>query len=380
MNIRSVIFAILEIITFGAFANGIYIFNEFNEFTKMTEKSKSKVESIITEKQETRQITMQTTTNIQTITQTETIQKEEVKTIKISFLGDCTIATNKNQKYKNSMENCLQTYPSTYFFEKCAPYITEDDFTIANCENVFTPEGTKAIGKNHSPAFWFRTDPMHANVFSSSSIDAVSIANNHTNDYGAIGYENTKKALTDVGVQYGEDNSPIILEKDGIKIAIICVTFWNEWYVNQITQQIQQASETTDLQIVFFHGGKEGKHSPEKWKIQGCRKFVDVGADLVVGGHPHVLQPYEEYNGVSIIYSIGNFCFGGNRSPENRTIIYQQTFEINEEKKLINSKENIIPFYVFTGTTNNWQPAPIEDEQQKQKVLEFVYQRSNSLF
>lgn len=96
MNIRSVIFAILAIITFGAFANGIYIFNEFNEFTKMTEKPKSKVESIITEKQETRQITMQTTTNIQTTTQTETIQKEEVKTIKISFLGDCTIATNKN--------------------------------------------------------------------------------------------------------------------------------------------------------------------------------------------------------------------------------------------------------------------------------------------
>lgn len=332
------------------------------------------------------------TTNVETIsvenTNTETSNAETTavqetnipKQITISFLGDCTLASQKGQEETGNMINYLNTKDTSYFFEKCMDIIDNDDFTIANCENVFSDNNTQGIYKDYSPAFWFRSSTKNAAVFADNSIDAVSIANNHTNDYGTGGYDETKNALENVNVLWGDVENPIILEKDGISIGIICCKFWSSYYEDSIIQQIKELSQKTTIQIVFFHGGTEKIHTPEQWKVTGCRKFVDAGADLVIGGHPHVLQPYEEYNGVSIIYSIGNFCYGGNRLPENRTVIYQQIFTFDGSNNLINSEENIIPFYVFTGSTNNWQPAPIENKEEKENVLNFLYGKNDSLF
>ena len=100
---------------------------------------------------------------------------------------------------------------------------------------------------------------------------------------------------------------------------------------------------------------------------------MDAGADLVIGNHPHVLQPMEMYNGVRIIYSLGNFCFGGSRSPENRTVMYTLQLTINKDGNTVEEvTDNIIPCYVYTGSTNNWQPAPIADETEKQNVIDFM--------
>lgn len=325
-------------------------------------------------------LTSEVVTESMTESLTETSTVNTPKQITISFLGDCTLASQKGQEQEGNMINYLNTKETSYFFEKCMDIIGNDDFTIANCENVFSDIATTEIAKDHNPAFWFRSSTKNAAVFADNSIDAVSISNNHSNDYGSNGYTETKTALENVNVLWGDAENPIILEKDDISIGIICCKFWSSYNVDSIVQQINELSEKTSIQIVFFHGGTEKVHEPETWKIDGCRKFVDAGADLVVGGHPHVLQPYEEYNGVSIIYSIGNFCYGGHRTPENRTMIYQQTFTLDNDNVIIESEENIIPFYVYTGTTNNWQPAPIENEDESNKVLDFVYGKSDSLF
>ena len=310
----------------------------------------------------------------------ETTTKKENKSITFSFLGDCMIASLKGKIEPNNMNWYLDNYDFSYFFEKTMPYISNDDFTIANCENVFTDTATKEITKNHSPAYWYRSSSKNANIFSKNSIDAVSIANNHINDYGNQGKHDTINALDKANVLWGNEENIIVLEKHGIKFGIIPVTFYSSWYVDSIVELINSVEEYTDIQIIYFHGGTERIHKPENWKIEGCRKFVDEGADLILGSHPHVLQPLEKYNNVNIVYSLGNFCYGGNRSPENRTIIYQHTFTFDTNKNLISSTENIIPFYVFTGSTNNWQPAPIEDENIKKSVLDFMYEKINSLF
>lgn len=106
---------------------------------------------------------------------------------------------------------------------------------------------------------------------------------------------------------------------------------------------------------------------------------MDAGADLVIGNHPHVLQPMEMYNGVRIIYSLGNFCFGGSRSPENRTVMYNLTLKVDRNTLELESfEDSITPCYVYTGSTNNWQPAPITDETVKQKVIGFMNWKVNS--
>lgn len=90
--------------------------------------------------------------------------------------------------------------------------------------------------------------------------------------------------------------------------------------------------------------------------------LVDHGADLVIGSHPHVLQPMETYNGVNIVYSLGNFIFGGNNYPENRTLIYNQTLTITQDAAtggftVANTDVTLIPCYVYTGESNNYQPG-----------------------
>lgn len=298
--------------------------------------------------------------------------------ITMSFLGDCMMASYCGQETKGNMNWCIKNYETSYFFEKAYPIITQSDFTVANCECVLSDKPLSKSQKNHSPAYWYLGPSKAATIFKESSIDAVSLSNNHAKDYGETGYLETKRALEKADVKWGDYKNPILFNKDGIKIAVICHGFWGSYQERDIVNIIKDVATYTDIQIVFFHGGTERIHSPETWKINGCHAFIDAGADLVLGGHPHVLQPYEEYKGVSIVYSLGNFCYGGSKGPENRTILYQHTFNLDENKSIISSKEKIIPFYVFSGDTNNWQPCPVENKEIYNKIMNFMYGKITS--
>lgn len=98
---------------------------------------------------------------------------------------------------------------------------------------------------------------------------------------------------------------------------------------------------------------------------------MDAGADLVLGNHPHVLQPREIYKDREILYSLGNFCYGGSRYPQNRTLIYQLTLTVRDGA-LVSAASELIPCYVYTGKVNNYCPALITDEAQCQRVLDFM--------
>ncbi len=96
--------------------------------------------------------------------------------------------------------------------------------------------------------------------------------------------------------------------------------------------------------------------------------MVDAGADLVLGNHPHVLQPREFYNGAEIVYSLGNFLFGGSRNCENATIVYRFTLETTDGEITKRTSE-IIPCYCYEEL---WQPCPMEDPDARQAVLDFM--------
>lgn len=317
--------------------------------------------------------TVQTLQSIRDTTNDLLNQIEPTFDIKMTFVGDCMLATYKGQYYEGSFSWYAANYPNTYFFEKVQDTFANDDFTIVNLENVLTDNNLSEVWKDHSPAYWYKAPTSNANILTASSIEAVSLANNHFGDYGTQGRTDTMAAVEAVGLPYGTNDQTIYLEKDGFTIAVICHGLWSEWQASQIIPRIQEASEKSDYQIVFYHGGKERIHSPEQWKIRASRSLVDAGADLVIGNHPHVLQPMEMYNGVRIIYSLGNFCFGGSRSPENRTVMYNLTLKVDRNTLELESfEDSITPCYVYTGSTNNWQPAPITDETVKQKVIDFM--------
>lgn len=292
-------------------------------------------------------------------------------TIDLSIAGDFVLATYMGQVYEGSFSWYAQNYGPSYFLENVSHIFDADDFTIVNLECVITDNPLKEVAKDHNPAYWFKGPSSNLEILTVGSVECVSLANNHAGDYGSQGRKDTIDAVTAAGLYYGNNDHTFYLEKNGFRIAVICHGLWGEWQADAIAKRIDEAELNSDYQIVFYHGGKEGIHSPEEWKIRASRKLVDAGADLVIGNHPHVLQPFEVYKGVKIVYSVGNFCYGGSRNPENRTIIYKQVLTI-EGGELIAETSEIIPCYVYTGSTNNWQPAPIEDETQKYLVFEFM--------
>lgn len=293
-------------------------------------------------------------------------------TVSFSFLGDCILASNDGDTREDSFNAYAAAKDPGYFFEKAFPYYSESDFVVANSEFVLSDRSLTKQSKE-APAFWFKAPSDRADIIKAAGIDIVSIANNHTYDYGEEGYIDTKAALDERDILWGDLNDPIYVKKNGKTFGIICTSMFSANYEPMVTPVIEEVCANSDIQILIFHGGEEGNHQPEEWLTNSCHKFVDMGIDLVVGSHPHVLRPMEEYNGTSIVYSLGNFCYGGNRSPENRTVILTQNFTFDEDGNYIGSDSVFTPFYVYTGDHNNWQPAPIEDSEEYCKTLAFMY-------
>ena len=326
------------------------------------------------------------TTNLAATTETTTPETttDNSFTIKLSFVGDCLCATDARTSYTNCFEEVAHREDPEYFLANVSHIFLNDDFTVADCENVYSDSQNLTMrdkGQIANPdieAYWFKTKSKNANILSVGGIDMVSIENNHIDDYGLEGHSDTQKALDNADILWGEEGKIVYYKKNGYKLAIICVSMYNDGVVPTIKKYIDKASKKSDYQIIYFHGGTEAVHTAEAWKVNACHSLIDYGADLIIGDHPHVLQPREIYNGKTIIYSLGNFIFGGNRHPENRTIIYQHTLSLDNNGTLTYEKGKIIPCYVYTGDINNWQPAIINDKSTKKKVLDFMNGKTDS--
>ena len=296
----------------------------------------------------------------------------EEKTVSFSFLGDCILASNAGDIRKDRFDAYAEEMQPSYFFEKAVPYLEQSDFVAANCEFVMSDKNLARTSKNGT-AFWFKAPVSRTEILKNAGIDIVTLANNHTWDYGQHGYNDTTAALDAAGISWGDLDNPVYVEKDDIIFGIICTNLFNENYTPMVTPVIEEVKQNSDIQILLFHGGEEKSHVPEEWLVKICRQFADAGVDLIVGSHPHVLRPMEEYNGVDIIYSLGNFCYGGNRLPENRTVILTEEFRFDKNGNYIDSSETFTPFYVYGGSHNNWQPVPVSEPTEISKTLAFMY-------
>ena len=299
-------------------------------------------------------------------------ETEDAFSMAVSFTGDMLLASLHGKRAAGNFLDYAARQEPEYFLQHVRPIFEADDFTVVNLENVLTDRNLTPKEKATDPAYWFRAPAATTDILTSSGVEAVSLANNHTGDYGTAGYKDTVKAVSAAGLEYGGNDRTFYLEKNGYRVAVICHGLWSEGQAGTIIQRLRTAEKNSDFQVVFCHGGAEGVHAPEAWRVRASRRLIDNGADLVLGNHPHVLQPREVYKGKEIVYSLGNFCFGGSRSPENRTIIYQLILQV-ENGKLVGASSELIPCYVHTGgRVNNYCPAPIEDEEQARRVLDFM--------
>ena len=292
--------------------------------------------------------------------------------INLTFIGDSLLASFKGEKTKNNFQDLLETHDYSFPYKNVSSIFKADDFTIANGENVFTDKDLIEREKDHDPAYWYKAKTKYANIYKESSIELVSLMNNHSYDYGSTGFLDTKKALEDVGVIPGVEEV-VILEKEGVKIGLICTNLFHEFQANEVLKKIEKIKESVNYIVIYFHGGIEYQYKPSSEIVTYSHKFIDRGADLVIGCHPHVLQPIEIYKNKTIVYSLGSFIFGGTLNLVNRTIIYQVklTFLKNE---LIVQDTNIIPCYLYSSKIEyeNYQPGIINNPEEKRRVIDFM--------
>lgn len=197
------------------------------------------------------------------------------------------------------------------------------------------------------------------------------MANNHSRDYGAKSYTDTIDALEAAGVPtFGYDRTGK-LTVNGAKVALVGYsTVYDGMAVeDDLVASVKEAREDgADLVLVYMHWGIEKDTVPNTGQMKLARSAIDAGADLVVGSHPHVIQGWETYKGRYIVYSLGNFCFGGNHNPPDYDcMIFQQTFTVAADGVAERGEARFIPCQVSSVTSrNNYQPTPAEgDEAQR---------------
>lgn len=304
-------------------------------------------------------------------------------TLTLTAVGDCTLGgdyghTSEERFYEFLLDdNGEMDY--TYNMRSVVEFFENDDLTIANLEVALT-NSTSYKKKNAETAFYMRGKPEYVNILTSSSIEVVNVANNHAKDFGADGLQDTLDVLDEAGVAYCGFGNRCVLEVKGVRVGFVGVYSWSN-DKDSITYAIKDLRENRqcDLVIASCHWGEEKAYTPTSGQKKMAKWMVEAGADLVLGHHAHVVNGIEVLDGVNVVYSLGNFCFGGNVNPSDKdTFIYQHIFTLDPDTlEVLSSEGTVIPCSVSSAQdTNDYQPTPLSGEE-GERVLEKIAKYSS---
>ncbi len=269
------------------------------------------------------------------ISAAEPAQPEEIT---IAAVGDLMLG--------GRTEPFLKEYGPAYPFESVLPVLKQADIIVGNLECPISTRGNAVENKK----FMLHAGPLAAAALKSAGFRVVSLANNHTMDFGPLALEDTLSILSDNGILYtgagmnlDDARSPALVKVKGKTLAFLSysLTFPLEFYASAgvpgtapgyadfVKADIEKVKPRADLVVVSFHWGAELMTAAKDYQIELGHQAIDWGADLVLGHHPHVLQELEVYKGRLIAYSLGNFVFGSESNNANASMIVLCTFRGN---------------------------------------------------
>lgn len=252
--------------------------------------------------------------------------------VSMAFVGDVIFAS--------TVETALKKNGYDFPFRNLQKELSEPDITVANLETPITVRGEEQVKQ-----YAYRSSPEALPAFKKAGFDVVGLANNHIMDYGVQGLLDTLDHLdkadilrTGAGRNLKEAYTPAVVERNGIKTAFLSFSHVvpdNSWKAGankpgttqlydktQAVKTIEETRKNADLVVVMAHWGVERDGKPQAVHREMAKAFIDAGADLVIGSHPHVLQGLEAYKGKWIAYSLGNFLFTtNNHEPTWETAI-----------------------------------------------------------
>lgn len=308
---------------------------------------------------------------------------EPVKTeISINAVGDCTLNVDTHFNYgERGYDKVFAKEGPDYFLANFKNMFEQDDLTIANLEVAITDADESY---RVSKAFNFKAPIDVLKILTGSGVDVVNIANNHTHDYGDKGYEDTKANLEKVQLPFYGNDSYSILNVKGIKIGMAGLYCAEDEVADCKPDTIKALeylkSQNVDMIIMTYHWGIELAFQQSKSQESLAHYAIDNGADLIIGHHTHCLQGIELYNGKYIVYSLGNFTFGGHWNPTNYETMVFHTDLTFTDHKLTDSKIEVIPAMVSSTPKpiNDYRPR-LATAEEKQKILKLVQSHSKNV-
>lgn len=245
----------------------------------------------------------------------------------IIFTGDIMLG-------RSVMGASLDNNDSNYAFQKTADFLKNANLTVGNLENPIV-----SSCKRHVGGFTFCTTPEISKSLNYAGFDIVSLANNHTSNYGENGIIDTHKYLDEYNISYVGENNLVIKEINGTKFGFLGFNYtFGTSNLQKDIELIANSNNEVDVLFVTVHWGEEYKDTANKFQKDTALKMVEAGADTIIGHHPHWVQNYEEINGVPVYYSLGNFVFDQMWSEETKKgLIVKMIFE---DGKLIKREEH----------------------------------------
>ena len=307
--------------------------------------------------------------------------------VTLAVAGDTTLGYNLQTHVDEMLEGgVLREYVWPVYPRGIRDVLDAADLALVNLECPFTERGEK-LTKN----FNFRARPELVQILQSASVDVVTLANNHLMDYGREGLEDTIATLDAAKIAWfgaGEKDKvarrPLILKRNGLRIGFIGYYFQAApdmlepavMYAQPrrpgvagcfedldcmralVREDLKKLVRKVDAAIPYFHWGKEGSYDVRDYQIELAHLCVDLGARAVLGAHPHRLQGIEVYRGAPILYSLGNFMFGGNKDPEDKLSMIAR-LEIARKGDV---ECELVPIQVTTWPDFPFQPFVLEGD------------------
>jgi len=292
----------------------------------------------------------------------------QAQTVTMTFVGDCVLGSNIDwpKDDDRTFPNVIEREGMDYPFANVRDYFAADDLTVVNLEGVLTDTDEGLMGGRK---YNFRGSTAYAQMLKDASVELAVMGNNHTRDFGDPGVASTKAALTGAGVGYALNEDAFVFEKDGIRIGVISyisnIYSKNREAMPEIVRALREDRGCAAV-VLCIHAGEEYSMRRSYGQRGIARSAIDAGVDLVIGHHPHVLQGLEIYKNRNIVYSVGNFVFGGNRKirKEHRDAMAARVEMEFEDGKYVAQRLTIMPV-IITATLdrNNYQPYFAQGEE-----------------
>lgn len=309
----------------------------------------------------------------------------ETTVVRMTVGGDALLGCNekvRNEGYEYSYDHYIEQYGYEYPFANLMDLFENDDITLLNLEGVLADEPDPKAAQSR---FCFRGPTDFAKILSASSVEIVNLANNHIMNHGQAGFDSTVAALEAEGVLYcgsAEGGSfSSIIEVKGVKLGFVGVVPMYYSISNKTKADVKARFDECrdagcDLIIASLHCGKEYLAKHDDIHIKYEKTLMSLGADLIIGTHPHVPQGVRVNKGVTHIFSLGNSSFGGNTGVDEKLSVpeaFLATIDMYFEDGIYTGHQMTIWPILITGDypVNNYQPVMATGEA-AEKVMKMI--------